>query len=190
MGFTGKEWKLDAATTAKITERGPVKTTIRVEKTFLGDTKARRKPTEDFPSSFFTQEISVYEGLPWVEMRLAADWWEDHICAKVAFPLSVNPPKATYEVPYAALERSTKRETPWEKARYEVPAQKWADMTENDFGVSLLNEAKYGYDALGNVLRLTCFRAPTSPDPIADRGHHDFTYALFPHKGIGATAGR
>jgi alpha-mannosidase len=102
---------------------------------------------------------------------------------KVAFPLTVKPEVATYEIPYATLERSTKRDTPWEKARYEVPAQKWADLSENGFGVSILNEAKYGYDALDNVIRLTCFRAPKSPDPTADRGIHDFTYAIFPHAG-------
>ncbi|MBI3818549.1 MAG: alpha-mannosidase [Planctomycetes bacterium] len=183
LGFTGKQWDLDKAAKVEITERGPVRVTVKITKTFLGDTKAKRKPTEDFPSSFFTQEVSLYDNIPWVETRFTADWWEDHICAKVAFPLSVKPDKATYEVPYATIERSTKRDTPWEKARYEVPAQKWADMTEGDFGVSIINEAKYGYDALDNVIRLTCFRAPASPDPTADRGHHQFSYAIYPHSG-------
>lgn len=183
LGFTGKQWDLDTAASVEITEFGPVRTTVKITKTFLGDTKAKRKPTEDFPSSFFTQEISLYDNIPWAEVRLNADWWEDHICAKVEFPLSVKSDKATFEVPHAVLERSTKRDTPWEKARYEVPAQKFADVTEGNFGVSIINESKYGYDILNNVLRLTCFRAPMSPDPTADRGRHEFKYAIYPHEG-------
>lgn len=183
LGFTGKQWDLDSAAKVEITEFGPVRTTVKITKTFLGDTKAKRKPTEDFPSSFFTQEISLYDNIPWAEVRFNADWWEDHICTKVEFPLTVKSDKATFEVPYAAIERSTKRETPWEKARYEVPAQKFADITDGNFGVSILNESKYGYDILNNVLRLTCFRAPTSPDPTADRGRHEFKYAIYPHEG-------
>jgi alpha-mannosidase len=164
-------------------EQGPVRWTVRVKKTFLGDTKAKRKPTEDYPSSFFTQDISLYSNLPWLETRFAAEWWEEHACVKVEFPLTIDPPVATYEAPYAQIERSTRRDTPWEKARYEVPAQKWADMSLDGFGVSILNESKYGYDALHNVLRLTGFRAPTSPDPAADRGRQWFSYAVYPHAG-------
>jgi alpha-mannosidase len=68
-------------------------------------------------------------------------------------------------------------------ARFEVCAQKWADLSEPGYGVALLNDCKYGHDILGNTLRLSLLRAPVSPDPVADRGHHYFTYALLPHAG-------
>jgi len=156
---------------------------VRIERTFLGATKKRRHPTENFPSSFLTQALILERGSPVLKVRFRADWWEDHICAKVAFPLSVDPKKCVYEAPYAHIERSTRRVTAWDKARYEVSAQKWADMAVDGFGVALLNDSKYGYDALHNCIRLTLLRSPTSPDPAADRGRHDTLYALYPHAG-------
>ena len=56
-------------------------------------------------------------------------------------------------------------------------------MSEGDFGVALLNDCKYGYSAEENVLKLTLLKAPTSPNPVADRGGHEFTYSLYPHAG-------
>ena len=91
--------------------------------------------------------------------------------------------KATYEIPYGSIERPTTRNNSWEDAKFEVPALRWADLGDGQHGVSLINESKYGYDAKGNVLRLSLLRSPTWPDPDADRGHHHFTYALYPHAG-------
>jgi alpha-mannosidase len=73
--------------------------------------------------------------------------------------------------------------TSWDMGKFEVCAQKWADLAEPGYGVSLLNDCKYGYDIHGNVMRLSLLRSPTSPDPLADRGRHTFTYALLPHAG-------
>ena len=138
---------------------------MRVKKTFLGDAKAKRAPTDDFPSSFFTQDLILWKDSPRLDVKFTADWWEDHTALKIAFPLSIDPPVATYEIPFAHLERSTRRETSFDKARHEVSAQKWADMSLDGFGVSILNDCKYGYDALNNVIRLTALRSPTYPDP-------------------------
>jgi len=183
--YTGREWDLDKADSVRVLERGPVRATIRVYHSFLGDSKARRFPTSDYPSSFFIQDISLYQGLPWVEVRMQADWWETHVLAKVAFPLNVHNDWATFEIPYATIRRRTTRDNLWEAARFEVPALRWADLTETDgsYGVSLLNDSKYGYDVLGNVMRLTLLRSPVNPDPMADRGKHRFAYALYPHAG-------
>jgi alpha-mannosidase len=95
---------------------------------------------------------------------------------------------ATYEIPYAAIRRSIKRDTSYDAARFEVAGQRWADMSEAsaDYGVSILNDCKYGYDALDNVLRLTLLKSPTgdpgSTNP-ADDGFHEFTYSIAPHAG-------
>jgi alpha-mannosidase len=101
----------------------------------------------------------------------------------VAFPLSAHNERATYEIPFGSIERPATRNTPAEKAEFEVPAQRWADISDNTHGFSLLNDCKYGYDAKGNVLRLSLLRSPEWPDPHADEGEHDFTYSLYPHGG-------
>ena len=117
------------------------------------------------------------------------DWQEERRVLKVAFPVAIRAAHATYEIQFGHVERPTHRNTPWDVARFEVPAQRWADLGEAGYGVALLNDCKYGYDVLGNVMRLTLLRAPVHPDPAADRGRHLFTYALLPHPGDFRTAG-
>jgi alpha-mannosidase len=102
---------------------------------------------------------------------------------KVGFPLSGRNDKATFEIPYGSIERPTTRNTPAEQGKFEVPALQWADLSDSKHGLSLLNDCKYGYDAKGNVLRLSLLRSPEWPDPHADEGRHEFTYSLFPHPG-------
>jgi len=101
----------------------------------------------------------------------------------VAFPLSAHSPNATYEIPYGPVERPTTRNTPAEQAQFEVPALQWDDISDSQHGFSLLNNCKYGYDAKGNVLRLSLLRSAEYPDPHADEGDHDFTFSLYPHAG-------
>lgn len=102
---------------------------------------------------------------------------------KVAFPVTVQAPSATFEIPFGSIQRSTGMNDSWERAKVEVPAQRWADLSQDDYGVSLINEAKYGYDVKGNTLRLSLLRSPVWPDPTADRGKHRINYALYPHPG-------
>ena len=90
---------------------------------------------------------------------------------------------ATYEIPYGTIERPTTRDNSFEKAKFEVPAMRWADLGDGKHGFSLINNSKYGYDARDNVLRMTLLRSPAAPDPDADRGPEHFTYALYPHGG-------
>jgi alpha-mannosidase len=114
---------------------------------------------------------------------MQADWHEQHILLKVAFPVSARSDKATFEIPYGSVERPTTRNTPAEQAQFEVPALRWADISDAIHGFSLLNDSKYGYDAKDNVLRLSLLRSPTWPDPETDQGQHEFTYSLYPHGG-------
>jgi len=179
--FTRPPINLDKAWEVSLVEFGPVRATIKVVHAVAGQKK--RKPTEDFPSSFFTQNISLYDGLPYIEVRNHIIWWEEHKVLKVAFPVNVQSPTARYEIPYGSIGRPTGFETPFEKARFEVPAQRWADLSDSIYGVSLINDCKHGYDIKGNIMRLSLLRAPTSPDPMADKGYHDFKYALYPHRG-------
>ena len=102
---------------------------------------------------------------------------------KASFPLEVHSMRATFEVQFGAVERPTHRNTSWDEEKFEVCGHRWADLSEAGYGVSLLNDCKYGHDVRGNVLRPTLLRGTESPDPDADRGHHQFTYSLYPHGG-------
>ena len=161
--------KLDKADSVELVEKGPLKAVIRVTRTWQ--------------SSKFVQDITLYNGVDRVDVVNDIDWHETHILLKAAFPLAASSSKATYEIPYGSIERPTTRNNSWENAKFEVPALRWADLGDGQHGFSLINESKYGYDAKGNVLRLSLLRSPTWPDPDADRGHHHFTYALYPHAG-------
>ncbi|MEK6571109.1 MAG: glycoside hydrolase family 38 C-terminal domain-containing protein, partial [Bacteroidota bacterium] len=134
-------------------------------------------------NTFFTQDIVLYSGIGRVDFRTNVDWWEDKTMLKVAFPLAVRDTVATYEIPYGHITRSVLDKTKWEKARVEVPAHRWADLSQSDYGVSLLNKSKYGYDIKGNTMRVSLLRSPKWPDPTADRGEHLIEYSLYSHKG-------
>jgi hypothetical protein len=91
--------------------------------------------------------------------------------------------RADFEIQWGQIDRPTHRNTSWDAAQFEVPAQKWADLSEGNYGVALLNDCKYGYDVRGDVMRLSLIKSATMPDSGADQGHHRFTYALLPHPG-------
>ena len=160
---------IEKADSVKLVEHGPMRSIIRVTRTWQ--------------SSKFVQDITLYAGMDTVDVVNDIDWHETHVLLKAAFPLAATSAKATYEIPYGSIERPTTRNNTWEKARFEVPALRWADLGDAQHGFSLLNEAKYGYDTADNVLRLSLLRSPTSPDPNADRGRQQFSYALYPHGG-------
>jgi alpha-mannosidase len=157
-----------------LVDKGPVRATVRV--------------TRHWGSSKFVQDISLDAGADEVRVANDFDWHETHVLLKAAFPLAATSDKATYEIPYGSIDRPTTRNNSWEKAKFEVPAMRWADLGNETQGVSILNDSKYGYDAAGNVLRLTLLRSPTWPDPDADRGVQKFTYAIYPHAGSWKTA--
>lgn len=102
---------------------------------------------------------------------------------KVAFPVDVLAPHATYEIQWGNVQRPTHRNTSWDWARFETCAHKWVDLSEGDYGISLLNDCKYGHDIHNNIMRITLLRSPTMPDPMADFGEHQFKYSLYPHSG-------
>ena len=160
---------IEAVDSVQLIEKGPLRAVIRVSRTWQ--------------SSTFAQDITLYAGADQVDVVNDIDWHETHVLLKAAFPLAATSTQATYEIPFGSIGRATTRNNRWEQAQFEVPAQYWADLGDGHHGFSLLNESKFGYDAQGNVLRLTLLRSPVWPDPQADRGHHHFAYALYPHEG-------
>jgi len=167
--FESQHWDLDKADEVKLIESGPLRAIIEVK--------------NHFQNSTFVRDITLYAGVPRVDVKMSTEWHEKHILLKVGFPVSAHSEHATYEIPYGSIERPTTRNTPAEKAQFEVPAYRWADISDSTHGFSLLNDCKYGYDAKSNVLRLSLLRSPEWPDPHADEGHHEFTYSLYPHGG-------
>jgi len=192
IAYTGKRWLLNKVESIEIVEQGPLRGVIQIRRSFLGDTKLNvfwDAPARDYPSSFFVQDIILYQGLPRIDFVTSIDWWEDNKLLKVAFPVGIKSKYATYEIPFGSILRSTTEDNNWEKARFEVPALRWADLSQHDYGVALINESKYGYDIHANTIRLTLLRSPASdrlksasvPDPVADRGRHTIRYSLVPH---------
>ena len=153
----------------QLVEHGPVRSVVRV--------------TRHWDKSTFVQDITLYDRMRRVDVISDVDWHETHILLKAAFPLAASSAKATFEIPYGTIERPTTRNNPVEDAKFEVPAQRWADLGDGAHGFSLINDSKYGYDVKGNVLRLSLLRSPVWPDPNADRGHQHFRYSLYPHAG-------
>jgi alpha-mannosidase len=167
-GYERKRYPLGEASLA-VVEAGPLRATLRV--------------TRHVQESTITQDISLCHGKARVDIASRIDWHEHHLLLKAAFPFDLRTTQASYEVAYGAVERPTHRNTSWEQARLEVPAHRWADLSEAGYGVSLLNDGRYGHDVRDTVLRLSLLRSPTSPDPSADQGLHEVTYSLFPHRG-------
>lgn len=173
-------WNIDADFTKQHTDLMQADSVELVENTASRAVVRVRKHTE---KSKFVQDITIYPDIDRLDVRMQADWNEKHVLLKVAFPVNATNDKASFEIPYGSIERPTTRRTPAEQAQFEVPALRWADLSDKTGGLSLLNDSKYGYDAKDNVLRLSLLRAPTWPDPHADEGHHEFTYSLYPHAG-------
>jgi alpha-mannosidase len=135
------------------------------------------------------QVVRLDAGARRLELHATVDWHEEHKLLKVCFPLDVRATNATYEMPFAYEERPTHHSTSFDRARYEVPGHRFADLSEHGFGAALLTDSKYGYSCHGNELRISLLRATKSPDPEADMGRHEFAYALFPHAGGWREAG-
>lgn len=131
--------------------------------------------------STITQDYVLTVADPWLKLETTIDWQQRHELLKVAFPTTVTAPAATYEMAAGAIARPTQPQTPAEAAQWEVPALRWADLSDPQGGLAILNDCKYGYDCRDRMLRLTLLRGSTWPDPQADLGQHQFAYAIYPH---------
>ena len=134
-------------------------------------------------SSRITQEVWLEQGSARLDFHTQVDWQEKHKMLRVAFPTAVRAEQASFDIQYGYVRRNTHRNTSWDRARFEVCGHKYADISDLDFGVALLNDCKYGYKVLHGTLDLNLLRATNYPDPDADIGKHRFTYALLPHQG-------
>jgi len=171
-------WNIDAGALDQMTPIEKADSVVMADK---GPMSARVQVDRAWQNSKFRQDVELDAFSDVVNIVNLTDWHETHVLLKAAFPLAVSAPAATYEIPYGSIERPVTRNNSWEKAKFEVPALRWADLSDGQRGVSLLNQSKYGYDARDNVLRLTLLRSPAWPDPDADHGQQQYSYALYPH---------
>lgn len=151
-----------------------------IEKVYEGE-RAGLKVTRTYKQSKIVQTIFVYSHIDRIDFETYIDWKESHLVLKTAFPVDVNTNKATYDIQFGSVERPTHKNTSWDAARFEVCAHKYCDLSEYGYGVSLMNDCKYGHAIHDGVMSLTLLKCGTFPDPTADKCEHEFTYSLFPH---------
>ena len=141
------------------------------------------KISRRFMDSTITQEITLYSNNRRIDFITEADWNDEHILLKALFPLNIHSETVVCDTQFGVTHRNTHRNSMFDIAKFEFCAHKFVDMSEDDYGVAILNDCKYGYHALYNEIGLTCLRSPTYPNPDADKGRHQFTYSILPHKG-------
>lgn len=172
-------WEISSYYKQKMWEINDVESVEVLQGASYGGYRIVRK----YMDSVITQNILVYEKSRRIDFETEINWQEDHVLLKTAFPIDVHTAKATYEVQFGHVERPTHANTGWDEAKFEVCAQKWGDLSEEGYGVSLINNCKYGYSTEGSEMSLTLIKCGTYPDPMADKGYHSFTYSLYPHMG-------
>eukprot|EP00111_Clytia_hemisphaerica_P022399 TCONS_00065842-protein len=129
------------------------------------------------------QTISLDAESKFLRFETEVDWHENRKLLRVAFPMNVHTNQATYDIQCGHIQRTTSVNTSWDWAKHEVCGHKWADLSEYGFGVSLLNDCKYGFTAYGSTLQMSLLRSPKAPDDEVDMGTHSFSYAFMPHVG-------
>lgn len=171
-------WNIDPLDGLPFESAAPAESVRVVE---VGSLRATLEIVRRLKSSLIRQRVSLSAGSRRIDFHTQIEWRERQTLLKVAFPVAVRADEATYHIQWGTIKRPTHRNTSWEQAKYEVAGHYFADLSEHDYGVSLLNDCKYGYDVRDNVLRLTLLKSPIYPDPNADLGAHVFTYSVLPH---------
>ena len=165
--YTEKYWDVNDVISMEWTECGPVRVTLEME----------RKES----NSVIRQKIHFYADRRRIEFETYVDWKEHQTLLKVHFPVNVHTDEATFDVQFGNLTRKVHTNTSWDKARFESCGQKWIDLSEGHYGVSMLNDCKYGHSVKDSDMALTLIKSGIEPNPVADQEEHYFTYAIYPH---------
>ncbi len=153
----------------EVVEEGPVRLKIRMKWHYM--------------NSAVSQDMILYAADRRIDFETEVDYHERHQLLKAAFPVDIRTTYGTFDVQYGNVRRPNHWNTSWDQAKFETVAHRFADLSEYGYGVSLLNDCKYGHDVKDNVLRITLIKTATSPDHSQDQGMHYFTYSLLPHGG-------
>ena len=153
----------------EIVEDGPLRAAVRVTRTWRNST--------------FIQTYRLLAGSSRLDIVSKVDWHERLMLVRALFPTTIHTHEATFETMFGVQRRTNHRNTSWDRAKFEVGAHRFVDLSEPHYGVALLNDSKYGFSVLGGTIGVSLVRGPLYPDPFADEGEHEFTYSLFPHAG-------
>lgn len=169
INYRKKTWELVRADEIKVLESNCQRGVIEI--------------TRSFNKSVIRQKLILNRDSDVLLFDTEVDWHETDKVLKAAFEVNVIDTDATYDIAHGAIKRPTHWNTSFDYTRFEVAAHKWADLSEGDYGVSIINDCKYGYDIHNSRMRITLMRAPTCPDRTGDHGVSTFVYAYYPHKG-------
>lgn len=173
-------WDIDAF----YLEKAPTHPTLaRMDLLEAGPLRCAIEQVWEAPEYSVMQKISLALNSRILEFETEVDWHAHQRMLRVSFPVAVKAERANYEIQFGYVARPTHSNTSWDMARFEVVAHKWADISQPNYGVALLNDCKYGHRIHGNTISLNLLRSPSRPDPEADRHTHSFRYALYPHIG-------
>jgi len=167
--FREKFWYVDDVQSAKVIEQGAVRTVLRVVRKFLHST--------------IQQDFIFYPNGSRIDVVYQVDLQDKHICLKADYPVDVNAERATFDIQFGSLERVTHENSSWDFAQFEVCGHKWADLSDNGFGLSVLNDCKYGWTVKDGSIQPTMVRSPNGHHGQQDIGRHDFVYSMYPHAG-------
>lgn len=167
----------------------PLKTAESVEVVRSDSVAGELKILRKFNKSTVTQYISLKKDSRQIDFRTAVDWHEREKVLKVNFPVGVRSCSSTSEIAHGSIQRPTHYNTSYDLAKFETCMHKWVDLSESGYGVSVLNDCKYGFSVHENNIDITLMRAPICPDPTGDIGYNEFTYSLVPHAGTWQEAG-
>ncbi len=167
--YQKKFWELIDAESIEVVESSPVRGVIRV--------------VRKFNESTITQDYILEKGKPALDFDTTVDWHEREKVLKAAFPVNIRNRNVSCEIAHGAAEYPTHYNTSYDRAKFEFCAHKWADLSEGGYGVSILNDCKYGYNVHDNIMKITLMRGPVCPDPLGDIGINSFRYSLYPHEG-------
>lgn len=173
--YVEKSWEIDDVQSITVENCGAVSASLRISRRYL--------------DSKIDQIVTIYRDVPRIDIRNEIDWKEKHIFVKALFPVDVHTNEATFDIQYGNVTRSTHYNTSWDAARFEVCHHKWLDVSENGYGVSFLNDCKYGCSVHEGVVGLSMLKSALYPNPTADKEFHEFTYSIVPHSGDWRDAG-
>ncbi|MBQ7546926.1 MAG: alpha-mannosidase [Clostridia bacterium] len=155
----------------------------KIEKIVEGDVFTCVTICKKILKSFVRQNILLYKELDRIDFDSYIDWQERRKLLKVGFDTAIYTSRYTRDIAYATIENSNYRQNPYDKAKFEVSAHNFIDMSEDGYGLSILNDCKYGFEVDKQRMIVTLLKGPMNPDPMSDYGDHYFTYSLYPHKG-------
>lgn len=173
--YVEKSWEITDVQEISLVENGPVQCTVKVVRKYL--------------DSLITQYITLNSFSPEIRIRNEIDWKEKKLFMKALFPVDIHTDEASFEIQYGNVTRKTHYNTSWDYARFEVCMHKWLDVSENGYGVSILNDCKYGANVHDGVIGISLLKSAVYPNPDADKEHHSFTFSVYPHKGDFRVAG-